>query len=85
MTPFVRISVIATLLAIAIAQVAIGIARAQPQTPLPHCHLVTSCTVIPAKVVTCPPPSAQTHPCNPQAIVIPAHKVCTQSKICGDQ
>jgi hypothetical protein len=82
MSPLVRASVIASVVCVAIAQAAYGIAHAQPKDPLPHCHMTQMCTLVPAKTLNCPPKNQQTRPCNPQSI--PAHKVCTAVKVCDN-
>ena len=80
MSPTVRTMFIVTLFAIALIQIAMGMARAQPQEPLTKCRLVTTCHIVPAEIQSCPPKNQQVRPC--QSHVIAAHKVCSTTKIC---
>ena len=55
-------------------------AAAQPQTS-DQCHFATTCTLVPAKTISCPrdPSDPRPKPCHR---IIPAHNVCVTKKVC---
>ena len=78
-----RLPILLILAGSAAVLLSVPVSIAQPQTPLKQCHKRTTCTLVPAQVLSCPPPNQQSRPCNPH--VVPAHKVCISQKVCGDE